>query len=505
LDERRERVIDLAVVVGALIIGSFLVWQSLARTSDPRETIQGEIRIIEQSGMVQDASMALPAETRTAIGLEGLPAATYANVLAELETEVAATSQVTGYSIPSTLVMNDPGPAANPSVRAGQAVWVPYNARLVLIALAVGWRQDPLARAKIAELANDPVQLQAHRTTLDELLRLANGKGAEGIAALEATYQGYGASRWLLGHLRERHLANIADPGAPPLAAELTAIAQSAVSRWTLIAGLELFLFPTIGLIVLVLFPMFLRQRMLERGLAADLVPSPFRIERSWRVFFAWFVAFQVAGYTFVIILAMVSSGPQVIAITMAIQALASTALAFAFIDLWARLPRDERTVPMALGLAGGSRIKMIFVWAVPGLALAMTLVRAADYLNLVLMRRPPDTQSVVQLVIDDGSPALMLLIGLGAVVLAPLAEEIVFRGFLFRNLRDSLGKGLAMLLSGLAFAAVHFEPTLLLPLTALGVALALLYEWSGSLYVPIAVHALWNLFALIKIELWRI
>jgi len=474
VDERRERVIDLAVVVGALIIGSFLVWQSLARTVDPRETLQAQVRLIEQSGIIQDASMALPAETRTAIGLDGQPAATPASVLGEIDSEIVATSSA-------------------------------IELRLVWVALATSWRQDPLARQKIAELASDPKQLEASRSTLDELLRLANGKGAEGIAALEATFQGYGASRWLVGHLRERHLANLGDAAGQTLAADVTLIAQQAVSRWTLIAGLELFLLPTIGLVVLVLFPMFLRQRMLERGLAADLVPSPFRIERSWRVFFAWFVGFQVSGYTLVIILAMVSSGAQVIALTMAIQALASTAIAFAFIDLWARLPRDDRTVPMALGLAGGSRVKTLLVWAIPGLALAMTLVRAADYLNLVLLRRPPDTQSVVQLVIDDGSPALMLLIGLGAVVLAPLAEEIVFRGFLFRNLRDSLGKGLAMFLSGFAFAAVHFEPTLLLPLTALGVALALLYEWSGSLYVPIVVHALWNLFALVKIELWRI
>lgn len=457
-----------------MIIGSFLVWQSLARTSDPLDTLRAEVRLLEQGGIVQDASMALPAETRSAIGLDGQPAATSVGVLGELDTQLVAVRSST-------------------------------ELRLVWVALAVSWRQDALVRQKIAELASDPKQLETHRVTLDELLRLANGKGAEGIAPLEATFQGYGASRWLLGHLRERHLANLGDAAAAPLAVEVTTIAQDAMARWTLIGGLELFLLPTIGLIVLVLFPMFLRQRLVDRGLAADLVPSPFRLERTWRVFFAWFVGFQVAGYTLVIVLAMLSSGAQVIALTMAIQALASTAIAFAFIDLWARLPRDERTVPMALGLTGASRIKTMLLWAIPGLGLAMTLVRAADYLNLVMLRRPPDTQSVVQLVIDDGSPALMMLIGLGAVVLAPLAEEIVFRGFLFRNLRDSLGKGFAMLLSGFAFAAVHFEPTLLLPLTALGVALALLYEWSGTLYVPIAVHALWNLVALVKIELWRI
>ncbi len=474
MEERRERIIDLAVAAGALLIAAFLMLQAVGRADDPRDKLQAGVRLIEQAGIVQDASMALPPETRAAIGLEGQPESTYAGVLAELDTEVVAVAGLT-------------------------------ELKLVWIAIATGWRQDTLARQKIAELANDPAQLATYRATLDELLRLSNGRGVEALPTLEATFQGFGGSRWLLGHLRERHLANVGDAGAAPLAQELTAIAQGAVSRWTLTTGLELFLLPTIGLVVLVMFPMFLRQRLLDRRLAVELVQSPFRAERTWRVFFAWFVAFQLAGYTLVLILALVASGAQVVALTMAIQALASTALALAFIDAWARLPRDERTVPMVLGLTGGPRWKTVLVWIIPGIALAMTFVRAADYLNVVVLRRAPDTQSVVQLVIDDGSPALLMLIGLGAVVLAPLAEEIVFRGFLFRNLRDSFGKGMAMVLSGFAFAAVHFEPTLILPLTALGVALALLYEWSGSLYVPIAVHALWNLFALMKIELWRI
>jgi len=474
LDEHRERLIDLSVAVAALIIGGLLAWQSVVTDSDLQGAQQADVRYLEESGIVLDASLALPGELRTAIGLDGQPAATSAGVLSELGKRLATR------------------PAAT-------------ELRLVWCALAVSWREDGLARAEIAQLASVKEQLELHRATLDDLLRLANGKGAAALSQLEATFANFGASRWLQGHLRQRHLANQSDPAAAALALEIAGIATDAVTRWTLVGGLEIFLLPTLGLMVLVLFPLFLRQRLLAHGLAADLVPSPFQVERSWRVFFAWFAAFQVAGYAIVVVVATLPSRANAVAIATALQALAGTALAVAFIDLWGRLPRDERSVATALGLHGSLRMKTLLVWTIPGVALAMALVRAADYLNLVLLQRPPDTQNVVQLVIDEGSPALMLLIGLGAVVLAPLAEEIVFRAFLFRNLRDSIGKNLALLASGFAFAAVHFEPTLLLPLTALGVALALLYEWSGSLYVPIAVHALWNLFALIKIELWRI
>lgn len=473
MEERHERLVDLAVAAAAFIVGGLMAWQSFAREGDAKATLAADVREIEQAGIVQDASMALPRDVRDAIGLEGQPDATPAGVLGELKERIAS----------------------RPS---------PTELRLVWVALAASWRQDPLARREIADLASVPAQLERHRATLDELLRLANGRGADDLAQLQATFGGFGASRWLLGHLGERHLANVQDPGASQLAVEISAMAQDAMTRWTLVTVLEMFLLPMLGLVVLVVFPMFMRPRLVARGLAADLGASPFRVERTWRVFLAWFVAFQIAGYVLVIALAALARGAHLIAFTMALQAIASIALARWLIDHWARLPRDERPVPVALGLAK-PRVKTILLWLVPGIALAMALVRSADYLNLVLLQRQPDTQSVVQLVIDQGSPALMLLIGLGAVVLAPLAEEIIFRAFLFRNLRDAMGRGLAMLLSGFAFALVHFEPTLVLPLTALGVALALLYEWSGSLYVPIVVHALWNLIALVKIELWRI
>jgi len=473
LDERHERLVDLTVAIAAFIVGGFMAWQSFARQGDAQASLQADVRQLEQAGIVHDASMALPADVRGAIGLEGQPDATPAGVLADLEERIAGRPSAT-------------------------------ELRLVWVALAASWREDALAREKIADLASVPAQLELHRATLDELLRLANGHGAEDLPTLEATFAGMGASRWLLGHLRERHLANLQDPGAPALANDITAIAQSAMSRWTIVTVLEIFLLPMLGLVVLVLFPMFVRPRLLARGLAADIGPSPFRVERNWRVFLAWFVAFQVAGYLVAVALSALASGAHLIAFTMAAQALASIALARWLIDHWGRLPRDERPVTVALGLSR-PKLKVVLLWLLPGLALAMALVRSADYLNLVLLQRQPDTQSVVQLVIDQGSPALMLLIGLGAVVLAPLAEEIVFRAFLFRNLRDAMGRGLALVISGFAFALVHFEPTLILPLTALGVALALLYEWSGSLWVPVVVHALWNLLALAKIELFRI
>ena len=84
--------------------------------------------------------------------------------------------------------------------------------------------------------------------------------------------------------------------------------------------------------------------------------------------------------------------------------------------------------------------------------------------------------------------------------VIAPLGEELFFRGFFFGALRNWRGPWLAALLSGFVFGGVHAGSSpieYLVPLMIFGVALALLYEKTGSLYPPIALHALNNSVAL--------
>ena len=84
--------------------------------------------------------------------------------------------------------------------------------------------------------------------------------------------------------------------------------------------------------------------------------------------------------------------------------------------------------------------------------------------------------------------------------VLAPLGEELFFRGFFFGALRNWRGPILAAVLTGGLFGLVHVGSSpigYLVPLAIFGIGLCLLYEWTGSLYPPIALHALNNSIAL--------
>ncbi|MFL5845636.1 MAG: CPBP family intramembrane glutamic endopeptidase [Solirubrobacteraceae bacterium] len=79
--------------------------------------------------------------------------------------------------------------------------------------------------------------------------------------------------------------------------------------------------------------------------------------------------------------------------------------------------------------------------------------------------------------------------------VVAPLCEELFFRGFLFGALRKR-SLTLALVVSGGAFGLAHVASSpigFIVPLATLGVILALLYERTGSLYPSISLHALNN------------
>ena len=84
--------------------------------------------------------------------------------------------------------------------------------------------------------------------------------------------------------------------------------------------------------------------------------------------------------------------------------------------------------------------------------------------------------------------------------VIAPLGEELFFRGFFFGSLRNWHGPWLAAVLTGIAFGGIHASSSpvgYLVPLMIFGAGLCMLYEWTGSLYPPIALHALNNSVAL--------
>jgi membrane protease YdiL (CAAX protease family) len=84
------------------------------------------------------------------------------------------------------------------------------------------------------------------------------------------------------------------------------------------------------------------------------------------------------------------------------------------------------------------------------------------------------------------------------AVVVAPVAEEIVFRGVLFRLISRRFGLLVGMLFSALLFTLIHMHLASFMPIFVLAVALSFFYALTGSLLVPITMHALFNALGLL-------
>ncbi len=124
----------------------------------------------------------------------------------------------------------------------------------------------------------------------------------------------------------------------------------------------------------------------------------------------------------------------------------------------------------------------------------ALALGGAWLYLALV-----PHVPGLMTLALEQkaGQPAAgnelgFLWIAILAILAAPLCEEYIFRGLVFRGLRRSFAPILAMAASAALFAVVH-PPFSAIPVFGLGLACAFAFERSKTLLAPLATHALYN------------
>ena len=81
----------------------------------------------------------------------------------------------------------------------------------------------------------------------------------------------------------------------------------------------------------------------------------------------------------------------------------------------------------------------------------------------------------------------------LAAAVIAPISEEILFRGYIYQTLKRYIGAVPSAFIGALLFAAVHNNAAGFPGLALLALALTIAFEWSGSLLVPIIMHATFN------------
>ncbi|MGZ8630285.1 MAG: CPBP family intramembrane glutamic endopeptidase [Actinomycetota bacterium] len=144
------------------------------------------------------------------------------------------------------------------------------------------------------------------------------------------------------------------------------------------------------------------------------------------------------------------------------------------------------------------------------GLGIAVRIVAgiAVAVIVAALSAATGDEVSVPEQVTGDLQGFGLVVFALFAVVVAPVTEEFLFRGLIYRSIRDRYGVALGAIVSALLFGAIHFVAgeawtgTVALQVTMVvtGLGLALVYEWRKTLLAPIAGHAAFNLIAVVVI-----
>ena len=132
--------------------------------------------------------------------------------------------------------------------------------------------------------------------------------------------------------------------------------------------------------------------------------------------------------------------------------------------------------------------------WAVTGLGLAyVTLGIYAIFVDLINV----DALEPVSTINDDviyEHIHLVVLTGILAVIVAPVTEEIFYRGFLVGGLARRWGVPAGIVLSSALFSVVHLDVGSLIPFAIIGIIFASIYVRSGHLSAAIYAHFLFNL-----------
>jgi len=142
--------------------------------------------------------------------------------------------------------------------------------------------------------------------------------------------------------------------------------------------------------------------------------------------------------------------------------------------------PRSRAVIGgVAAGLLG---------WAPAGLL--------ADW-SATLRPPTPEQLELLEAQLPTGTAGIVTA-ALAAVIVAPFAEELLFRGLFFRLARDQWGFAGGAVLTALFFGVLHDQPWSLFGLVGLGLLFACLYQWTGSLVAPFAAHAAHNAVTLV-------
>ena len=159
---------------------------------------------------------------------------------------------------------------------------------------------------------------------------------------------------------------------------------------------------------------------------------------------------------------------------------------------VWLRLLRTGATTERELGWTTANLLPNLGL----GVVGWVVVVVAEVVIGLILVNFGVVQNQAQQFGIEKATRPVFFLLLFGMGVLAPIAEETFFRGYIFRSYLTSLGPVWAFALSAVIFGVLHLNLAALLPLVVIGLILAYLFYRTGSLVPSMVAHGLNNMLA---------
>ena len=158
-------------------------------------------------------------------------------------------------------------------------------------------------------------------------------------------------------------------------------------------------------------------------------------------------------------------------------------------------------TALILLRRKGAGLRELGFIWVRPvqdiitgiwsGVLLCFAVIGVGIVMSLIAGPPPPQDVELLLQGFKTGKDMWLPFISIS--ILAPISEEVYFRGMAYPVIRARLGPIPAMVVSALFFGSLHMDLYRLLPISLGGIGLAYLYERTGSLVTPIVAHSVWN------------
>lgn len=144
-----------------------------------------------------------------------------------------------------------------------------------------------------------------------------------------------------------------------------------------------------------------------------------------------------------------------------------------------------------------------IFIGMVMGIGcvfLSQLILTVSESVGIISLDNLESFDQLISSIIGQ-SPTWLILLTVG--IVAPIAEELLFRGLIFHMFNRHLNIRVALIIQGLLFGAFHMNLVQGVYASVLGIVLGLAYLLTGSLWIPILMHIVNNSVALLLPQAW--